>query len=364
MAKMGLRAALLALVVGVLAGGPLAAADFDAEKHFKGKTISLVLDFRAGGGTDIQARYFASKFGKFVPGNPQIVVRNLFPLPAGQNYVWKSKADGLTLGFLAAPSIGLELTDPAAEFKSNEFKNIGSHTSRDLILVARDTVPYKTLKDAKGGATKITMGEAIGSPEDLTGKAMAAALLAHWMDAPMKIVPVANAGTADVLLMLERGDVNSWIAGAQWYALTKLRPGWFKNGFVKVIADLGNPDVKLGSNGESTLDMPNAMTWLTPEQKDIWEGIVLPEVLSGKTLIAPPSTPDHILKVLRTSYVAAVKDPEFAQGLEKIQGEPINLLTGEQMQAQIERLHAAYKKHLPTYKKLQQEIYDRYVKGG
>jgi tripartite-type tricarboxylate transporter receptor subunit TctC len=48
-------------------GGGARAADFDAAKHFKGQTMRLVVDFKPGGGTDIQARYFSRFWGKFVP---------------------------------------------------------------------------------------------------------------------------------------------------------------------------------------------------------------------------------------------------------------------------------------------------------
>jgi tripartite-type tricarboxylate transporter receptor subunit TctC len=41
-----------ALVFGVAAYGvPAPAADFDAAKHFKGKTIRMIVDFKPGGGT-------------------------------------------------------------------------------------------------------------------------------------------------------------------------------------------------------------------------------------------------------------------------------------------------------------------------
>jgi hypothetical protein len=142
-----------------------------------------------------------------------------------------------------------------------------------------------------------------------------------------------------------------------------MREGWFKKGFLKPIADLSNPDIKLVSNGETELELENAMNWLTPEQKDIWEGLVLPEVLSGKALATTQKTPPAVVKILRDSYEKAFKDAEFAAGVEKIQREPITLITGEDMQKSVIRLHAAFKKHLPEYKKYQQLIYDRYVGG-
>ena len=87
------------------------------------------------------------------------------------------------------------------------------------------------------------------------------------------------------------------------------------------------------------------------------------EVLAGKALATTPKTPPAVVKILRDSYEKAFKDAEFAAAVEKIQREPITLITGEEMQKSVVRLHAAFKKQLPEFKKYQQLIYDRYVAG-
>lgn len=357
-------AVLVAMLFAACAiAAPVTAADINPETYFKGKTINLIVDFKPGGGTDLHARHFAQTWGKFIPGNPNIVVRNIAPTPAGRNYVWKSKPDGLTISFLAAPGVGIEFVDKSAEFETDKFEYIGSHTGRDLVLMVRDTVPYKTLKDAKGGKVVLTMAEPVGRPEDISGKTLASSLMAYWMEAPMKILPIAQAGTADSLVMLERGDINTWIGGAVWYSITRMREGWLKKGFLKPIADLSNPDIKLNSNGETEMELENAMNWLTPEQKDLWEGLVLPEVLAGKTLATTPKTPPAVVNILRRAYENAFKDAEFAAAVEKIQREPITLINGEDMQKSVVRLHGAFKRHLPEYKKYQQLIYEKFVEG-
>ena len=359
----GFAVSLAMLFVACAIAAPVAAADINPETYFKGKTINLIVDFKPGGGTDLHARHFAQTWGKFIPGNPNIVVRNIAPTPAGRNYVWKSKPDGLTISFLAAPGVGIEFVDKSAEFETDKFEYIGSHTGRDLVLMARDTVPYKTLKDAKGGKVVLTMAEPVGRPEDISGKTLASALMAYWMEAPMNILPIAQAGTADSLVMLERGDINTWIGGAVWYSITRMREGWLKKGFLKPIADLSNPDIKLNSNGETEMELENAMNWLTPEQKDLWEGLVLPEVLAGKTLATTPKTPPAVVNVLRRAYENAFKDAEFAAAVEKIQREPITLINGEEMQKSVVRLHGAFKRHLPEYQKYQKLIYEKFVEG-
>ncbi|MCZ6849740.1 MAG: hypothetical protein O7F75_12945, partial [Alphaproteobacteria bacterium] len=257
-----LSIAALCLVLAGLAGGRAQAAEIDAAKYFKGKTIRLVVDFKPGGGTDIQARYFAQRWGKFIPGNPNLQVNNLIPNPAGRNYVWQSKPDGLTLSFVSSASVGRKMVDPSAIFDTEKFTQIGTHAKRDVVLLVRGTVPYNSIPEARGGKVQITLAEPIGRPEDLTGKLLAVGMLALWFDVPLKIVTVARSGTSDALLMLERGDVNGWIAGSQWYSLPTLRPGWFKNGFLKPIADIGNPDAPSIPNAEIKMPIPNAVTWL------------------------------------------------------------------------------------------------------
>src|SRR5215472_10786798 len=94
--------AAMAALTGIGLGASARAADIDPATYFKGKTITLIVDFKPGGGTDVQARYFAARFGKFIPGEPRIVVTNLFPIPAGRNFTWNAKPDGTSISFLAA----------------------------------------------------------------------------------------------------------------------------------------------------------------------------------------------------------------------------------------------------------------------
>ena len=353
---------LIALALVTIARQSACAETFDAAAYFKDKTITFVVDFKAGGGTDVQARYFAAHFGKFIPGEPRITVTNLFPLPAGRNFVWQSKPDGLTLSFLATADVGTELVDTAAHFKSDQFEYIGSHTGRDLMLYVSKAVPYKTYKDAKGGKAPVILAQSASQPGELSDLSFAAGLLALWLDAPLQIVPVASAGTADSLLMVERGDINGFVGGAMWYQLSRTRPGWLKSGFLRPIADMSNPDEEPKSNGEVSPTLPNVVTWFTPEQKEEWLAMVMPQVLTGKAIAAPPGTPAPVVKALRDAYVAALNDPEFAKGVEKIQREPIALIPGDKLQKMVETTHAAFAKAQPLYKKLQADIFKRYVK--
>src|SRR5687768_5447608 len=72
-AMMSLHVPLLCLTLaGVLAAqAPARAIDF------KGETVTIQIGFGPGGGYDAYARVLARHYGRFIPGNPIIVAKNM-----------------------------------------------------------------------------------------------------------------------------------------------------------------------------------------------------------------------------------------------------------------------------------------------
>jgi len=54
-------------------------ASFAAEKapFYQGKTLNIVINFAAGGPTDIESRIFAKHLSRHIPGQPTITVQNM-----------------------------------------------------------------------------------------------------------------------------------------------------------------------------------------------------------------------------------------------------------------------------------------------
>ena len=80
---------------------------FAAEKVFyQGKTITFLINFSAGGPTDIEGRIVARHLARHIPGNPLIVVQNMSGAGGvtGINFLGeKAKPDALTLGYFTGP---------------------------------------------------------------------------------------------------------------------------------------------------------------------------------------------------------------------------------------------------------------------
>jgi len=86
-------------------------ADLQSQPSFyEGKTIRMIVGFSPGGSNDLWTRLIAQHIGKYVPGNPEIVVQNVAgggSMVAANQVYSVSKPDGLTLANIA-PALYLE----------------------------------------------------------------------------------------------------------------------------------------------------------------------------------------------------------------------------------------------------------------
>ena len=78
-------------------------AKAQSDSDFKGKTVTIIIAFGAGGGYDQYGRLFARHIGRHIPGNPTVVPSNM-PGANGivaANYLYNTAPkDGTALGFL------------------------------------------------------------------------------------------------------------------------------------------------------------------------------------------------------------------------------------------------------------------------
>src|SRR5438445_12127896 len=71
------RATILAMLVAALSAEASGQARAQDAFFYKGKTITLVVGYSAGGGYDQYARTLARHFGRHIPGNPNILIQNM-----------------------------------------------------------------------------------------------------------------------------------------------------------------------------------------------------------------------------------------------------------------------------------------------
>src|SRR5262245_53479901 len=114
---------------------PAAAAHGDGiAKFYKGRQINLVVGSGAGGGYDAYARVLAHHIGKYIPGNPSIVVQNM-PGAGGlraANYLYNvAPKDGTAIAVIAH-DLALQSHfghNPNIQFEFERFTWLGSSSS-------------------------------------------------------------------------------------------------------------------------------------------------------------------------------------------------------------------------------------------
>jgi len=73
-----MRVVAIVRAAAILALCPISHADAQSPSNFyKGKSIDLYVGYSAGGGYDVYARALARHMGRFIPGNPTIVPKNM-----------------------------------------------------------------------------------------------------------------------------------------------------------------------------------------------------------------------------------------------------------------------------------------------
>src|SRR5919109_2002965 len=120
---------------------------------YKGKTVDLYIGYSAGGGYDVYARALARHMGRFIPGNPTIVPKNM--PGAGSlvlaNWLYNVAAkDGTAFGMIGRGT-GFDplLGSTKAQFNAAKFNWIGSMNDEVSVCVAWHTSGITMLDQAK-----------------------------------------------------------------------------------------------------------------------------------------------------------------------------------------------------------------------
>lgn len=91
-----------------------------ASVDFAGKTVEWWMPFSEGGGSDVWARFFAPYLSKYLPGNPNVVVRNVpggGSITGSNEFVARARPDGLAiLGTSGSTQFPFLLGDPRVRY--------------------------------------------------------------------------------------------------------------------------------------------------------------------------------------------------------------------------------------------------------
>jgi tripartite-type tricarboxylate transporter receptor subunit TctC len=324
------------LAIIALAGVSPVFAQDSVEQFYKGRQITVIVGSSPGGGYDIYARLLARHMGKYIPGQPSMVVSNM-PGAASNTMVAHiynvAPKDGTVIGAPQNSAIMDALFDNllgnARRLRHDATKliHIGSATTDHYVCIARADAPVKSFRDV------LTKELLIGASQPGTSTRDFPAMLNNLTGAKIKQV-TGYPGTREITLAIEKNEVQG-LCGFSWSSLNAQKPDWIKSGFVRLIVqehDKGNPEI-------NKMGVPLAVDFATtPENRKIMELVYSSETF-GRPYMLAPGVPADRVNALRKAFSEAMKDQELLADAQRI-GLAIDPISGEDLQTLAARVFA------------------------
>ena len=115
----------------------------------KGRTLTHIVAYPPGGGTDVTARLLAPMLEKELGIQVQVLNKGGAGGQIGFTELVRSKPDGYTIGNLILPTVITTYLDPTrkAVFSRKSFQLLALQDNDPGIIAVKATGPFKTLKD-------------------------------------------------------------------------------------------------------------------------------------------------------------------------------------------------------------------------
>jgi tripartite-type tricarboxylate transporter receptor subunit TctC len=305
--------------LGLILSAPAVRAQSVAD-FYRGKTITMLIGTSAGNDYDFRARLISRYLGKYIPGEPAIVPRNM---PGGggiQAANWVAKIaphDGTVLHMIMQNMMSTQALQTAGvEFDTRAFQWIGNTTSAPNVINSWYTSGVTSIDQVK------TRGLVVGAPMGTAGF-LYPTLLNHLAHTKFQIV-TGYPGGNEVNLAMERGEVegrgsNSW---ASWKST---KPEWLRDKKINILVQVGlkrHPDLP---------NVPLLMELANNEQDRKLLAFLSADTEVSRSVVTTPGTPADRVEALRRAFDAMVKDPDFLAEAAKAQMD-ISPSTGEEAQ--------------------------------
>jgi tripartite-type tricarboxylate transporter receptor subunit TctC len=299
------------------------------DQFFKGKQIRIVVGLSSGGGYDRAARLLARYMGKYIPGNPDIVVQNMPGAGSviAANYVWGvAKPDGLTL---LAPHNNFYLAQLSeqkeARFDLPKFQWIGSLENDDMMLFGRADAPFKSIGEiVRGKLTPKCGSTGVGSSDYVMSR-----ILGETIGANVQNV-MGYPGSSEIAIALERGEVQCMGLTINTFYGREPFLTWQKTNFIRFLAQSGRQRDKRVGDAPTIFELMKEFK-TTETKRRVAEAMLLGGSWA-RPLIAPPGTPANRVATLRAAYEKTSQNPELLAEAKKMRIE-VTPLRGEKLQS-------------------------------
>jgi tripartite-type tricarboxylate transporter receptor subunit TctC len=320
------RAILLAVTVFCC---PIGSAAADAVADFyRGKVLEIDVGTGVGGGYDANARLVARHLGRFIPGNPTIVVKNIAGgggLTAANVLYNVARRDGTVIATFSNSMITEPLLGAGqAKFDPAKFIWLGSASREDGICVAAETSGVRSWSDL------LQKELYVGTAAPGTTTYMYPIMLRNMFGAKFKpVFGYPDAG--QIALAIERGEVQSV---CQTYSSLKVqRAAWLRDGVI-------HPLIALGLNRIPDFpDLPSVMEFAKETQQQQVLKLILAPTLAGRPFVGPPEVPEDRASALADAFAAMTQDNRFLEEAQRSRMD-VEPVSGSQIDTLVKQIYA------------------------
>ena len=305
MSRARLGAALLSAMTGRWLCASPATADAVAD-FYRGKQIRVIVRTLPATDYDAYSRLIARFMGKYIPGNPSMIVVNMTGgggIIAANYMAEVAPRDGTVIGIVSQGLAADQALGQSPQLKANlrEFNWIANVVFSNQLLVTWHTSQTKTLEDAKQRVTTI----------GTTGAGSASVQYPLFYNSVLgtqfKIIFGYRSG-AEIDLAMERGEVEG--RGTNPYSsYMATHPTWIPQNKIIPLVQAGVEKEPELPNVPLILDLPVA-----PAQDRPLLAVHGARSTVGRPLATTPGVPADRVAALRRAFDAAVTRPGIHRG--------------------------------------------------
>ncbi len=316
--------------------------------YYQGKTITIIVGTGAGDLYDLYARAIGLYMGRYLPGNPNVIVQNM--PGAGHmiaaNYIYTvAKPDGLTLGAINAGLYFEQLVGRAeVKFDWPQYTWVGNATKSPQVLYMRADSPFKSIEDVRSAKEPPKCGTTgTGNMGYLVPK-----LLEETVAAKFNVISGYQGGN-EIDLAVERGEIQCRSLSTEAYFSREPFHTWRKNGFSRELVQGGRTRIETLANVPTIYELMDK--YKTPDTGRRLASTLLASGDFHRPYLAPPKIRPELVKTLREAFSKTMKDPDFLAETKKKKLD-IDPTTGEEVEALTKEVMSQPKDVIERLKKM------------
>lgn len=331
--------ALYALAAMSAAGIGFSATVAAQETGSWGKEMTIYIGSTTGGGYDQYGRLLSRHMGRYLPGEPKFVPKNMPNQRQVVAHIYNiAPKDGSTIATTTRNTIfdPLYYTENF-NFEAEKLTWVGSLNSETSLCVAWNTAPVTSLEQLK------TTQSIYGSGGPISSDSLHAKLLNEVAGAKIKLVE-GYPGSTEVHLAMERGEVFGR-CGLGWDSIKSRYKRWLDEKKITLVAQFA-----LDKHPELP-DVPFIMDLAKTEEHRQMAALMLGPNKMGRPVFGPPGLPADRAKALRDAFAAAMKDPLTQADAKKMTIE-LEWMSGADEEALVKRIYATPKSVIERMQKI------------